>query len=73
MNEEWRDTREGPDAFLVDTRPFRRVVRYSVSPDGQTLTIREVSSAMHGGNAENGILKSVVPVLVFDMVRAESL
>src|SRR5215471_3793989 len=44
MNEEWRVTREGADAFVVDSRPFHTVVRYKVSPDGQTLTKREVSS-----------------------------
>lgn len=69
MNEEWQVTREGSDAFVVESRPFRRVVRYTVSPDGQTLTMREISSAIHGGKMENGVVKPVSQILVFDKTQ----
>ena len=69
MNEEWRVTRESPDSFVIDSRPFRTVVRYTVSSDGQTLTARKVSSAMAGGKIENGVLKSPVEILVFDKAQ----
>jgi hypothetical protein len=69
MNEEWRVTREGPEAFVVDSRPFRRVVRYKVSPDGQFLTMREVSSEIVGGKRENGVLKPARPILVFEKIQ----
>jgi hypothetical protein len=69
MNEEWRVTREGADAFVVDSRPFRTVVRYTVSADGQTLTKREVSSDIIGVKAEKRTSKRIVHILVFDKVR----
>ena len=69
MNEEWRVIREEADAFVVDSRPFRRVVRYKVSPDGQTLTIREVSSTIVGGKTENGVFKPAVQLLILDRVQ----
>src|SRR5260370_31390411 len=65
MNEEWRVTREATDAFVVDSRPFRTVVRYTVSVEGQTLTKREVSSDL----IEKGAFKRTVHILVFDKVR----
>jgi hypothetical protein len=69
MNEEWRVTREGLDAFVVDSRPFRKVVRYKVSSDGKTLTMRELSSAIVGGKIENGMIKAVTRILVFDKIQ----
>lgn len=69
MNEEWRVTREAADAFVVDSRPFQTVVRYTVSQEGQTLTRRDVSSDIIGGKMEKGAFKKIVHVLVFDKVR----
>ena len=69
MNEEWRVTREAADAFVVDSRPFHTVVRYTVSHEGQTLTRQEVSSDIIGGKMEKGTLKKAVHILVFDKVR----
>jgi hypothetical protein len=69
MNEEWRVTREAADAFVVDSRPFHTVVRYTVSAEGQTLTKREVSSDIIGGKIEKGTFKRIVHILVFDKVR----
>src|SRR4051812_10794408 len=48
MNEEWRVTREGSDSFVVESSPFRSVVRYAVGAEGQTLTKKEISSDIIG-------------------------
>ena len=69
MANEWRVTREAADAFVVDSRPFHTVVRYTVSGEGQTLTKREVSSDIISGKTEKGTFKRTVQILVFDKVR----
>ena len=69
MGEEWRVTREAADAFIVDSRPFHTVVRYTVSQEGQTMTRREVSSDLIASKTEKGTVKKVVHILVFDKVQ----
>ena len=67
MNEEWRVTREDANNFVIDSRPFRNVSRYTVGADGHTLTKRPISSELVVAKVnKNGTPEKVVQILVFD-------
>jgi len=42
LNEKWRVTRESASTFVVESIRFGNVSRFTVSPDGQTLTRQEM-------------------------------
>jgi hypothetical protein len=72
MNERWSVTRDGADAFIVDSLPFPKRVRYEISADGETMTSREIISAktgIVGGRMDKGVVRAVTPIRVFDRVR----
>jgi hypothetical protein len=77
MNDEWRVSRNQPNAFVVDSiGPFGGWKKeYAVSTDGKTLTVYELpelSSApgtIIGGKMDsNGVIHPVHPVLVFEKI-----
>jgi hypothetical protein len=41
LNEKWRVTRESDSMFVVESIPFGKVIFFTISPDGQTLTRQE--------------------------------